>query len=368
MIKIGITGSNGLIGYHLRVFLQNVENIELKLANRETFKSEDALLKFCEDLDVIVHLADKNVGADEDIRDINMNISKSLTTSCDSAASKPHLIFASSTHIKLNPNAAYSISKKECSSYLEQWCKNRESPFTNLVIPHVFGEFGKPFYNSVISSFCYQITNNEETKIIKDKELNLLHAHDVAKGIYNIILEKKTGEQHLEGLLINVSEARDKLIQLSNSYKNNIIPNVEKKIDSQLFNTYRSYLDEGYYPRKFTLHSDDRGSLFEAMKTEQYGLTFASTTKPGVTRGNHYHIDKFERFIVINGNAEVRLRKIFSDEVTTYDVSGDNPTYIDIPTYLTHNITNTGSSDLITLFWSNVFYDENNPDTYFEEV
>ena len=108
--------------------------------------------------------------------------------------------------------------------------------------------------------------------------------------------------------------------------------------------------------------------LFESIKAEHTGLTFCSTTKPGVTRGNHFHIDKFERFIVLKGEAIISFRKLFSEEVKSFEVSGASPTYVDIPTYTTHNIKNTGKSDLLTLFWSNVFFDPNHPDTYFEEV
>ncbi len=368
MINIGITGSDGLIGYHLRVLLSNKDDINVNLANRETFASSQSLIDFTNDLDVIVHLADKNVGADKDLREINMSISKALTDACGKSEKKIHLIFASSTHTTLNPKAAYSISKIECSDYLEKWCARNGSLFTNLVIPHVFGEFGKPFYNSVVASFCYQLANNEPTKIIDDKELELLHAFDVAKGIFEIIKLQAVGQQKLKGIVMSVIKLRDKLLNLSQSYAENIIPSLQTQLDCQLFNTYRSYLPTEYYPREYKVNVDDRGMLFESIKAEQSGLTFASTTKPGVTRGNHYHIDKFERFIVLSGNATIRFRRLFSNDIVTFNVNHECPSYVDIPTFTTHNITNTGSSDLLTLFWSNVFFDEKNPDTYFEEV
>ncbi|SVC02401.1 uncharacterized protein METZ01_LOCUS255255, partial [marine metagenome] len=303
MINIGITGSNGLIGYHLRVFLENKEDVKVFLADRETFSSSESLEAFAKDLNVLVHLADKNVGADKDLREINMDISRALTDACEKSGNNMHLIFASSTHTVINPKAAYSISKVECSEYLQNWCNNHGFDFSNLIIPHVFGEFGKPFYNSVVSSFCYQLAHNETTKIIEDKELELLHAHDVAEGIFEIIQNKRYGQQKLSGSPMSVVNLRQKLIDLSELYLNNIVPALESKLDYQLFNTYRSYLPKDYYPREYELNIDDRGILFESIKAEQSGLTFASTTKPGVTRGNHYHIDKFERFIVLDGNA-----------------------------------------------------------------
>jgi len=368
MLNIGITGSDGLIGYHLRVLLSNTSEIEIKLANRHTFSSQELLTKFTDGLDAIVHLADKNVGADDDIQNANMTISKQLTQACDTSQIKPHIVFASSTHIDLNPNAAYSKSKIECTNYLNEWSNSNNSKFTNLIIPHVFGEFGKPFYNSVISTFCHQLANGEKTKIIDDKKLDLLHAYDVANGIYQVILAGRTGKQKLRGSPISVVEARERLISLSEDYFNNIVPDITDNLNCQLFNTFRSYLSDDYYPRSFVLHSDQRGMLYEAVKSRQSGLTFLSTTRPGITRGNHYHVNKFERFIVTNGKAYIRFRKIFTEDVLTFEVDGGQPTYVDIPTYTTHNITNIGSDDLTTLFWSNVFYNEKNPDTYFEEV
>ena len=368
MKNIGITGSNGLIGYHLRVFLENKEEVSVHLADRDTFSSSESLEDFARDLDVVVHLADKNVGADEDLREINMNISKLLTDAFEKSQNKIHLIFASSTHTVINPKAAYSVSKVECSDYLNNWCNKHDCHFTNLVIPHVFGEFGKPFYNSVVSSFCYQLANNEATKIIDDKELELLHAFDVAKGIFEIIQKKNYGQQRLLGSSMSVVNLREKLLNLSELYSQNIVPALKSQLDCQLFNTYRSYLPKGYFPREYKLNIDDRGMLFESIKAEQSGLTFASTTKIGVTRGNHYHVDKFERFIVLDGNATIRFRRLFNSNVESFTVSGEKPSYVDIPTFTTHNITNTGSTNLLTLFWSNVFYDEHNPDTYFEEV
>lgn len=368
MTKIGITGSDGLIGYHLRVFLRIISDIEVKLANRDTFSSDELLNKFTRDLDVIVHLADTNVGLDEEIKEKNILITNQLISASEASEIKPHIIFASSTHIFLNPNAAYSESKVECGNRLKEWSKSNSSKFTNLIIPHVFGEFGKPFYNSVISSFCHQLAIGEETKIIQDKELDLLHAYDVAKGIYQVIKNSNIGDHRLSGCLITVGDVRSRLIAITEDYLRNVFPNLTDNLDYQLFNTFRSYLKNDYYPRHFDLHTDNRGSLFEAVKSKQSGLTFFSTTKPGITRGNHYHINKFERFIVTHGKASIKFRKLFTNDVVSYEVDGDRPTYVDIPTYTTHNITNTGEDDLTTLFWSNVFYDENNPDTYFEEV
>lgn len=114
--------------------------------------------------------------------------------------------------------------------------------------------------------------------------------------------------------------------------------------------------------------SDDRGELFEAIKCLNAGQSFISTTKPGITRGNHYHSKKIERFLVLQGDAIIRIRNILSDEIIEYVVNGESPSYIDMPTFHTHNITNTGDNDLITLFWANEIFDPEQPDTFAEIV
>ena len=369
MIKVGITGSNGLIGYHLRVLLNTINDIEYKLADRTTFKSEDKLISFAKNLDVIVHLADINIYSKSvDILKENMNITERVTKAVKGSSKPPHIIFASSIHTVLNPNTPYSKSKIECAKYLKKWCKNNNSNFTNLIIPHVFGEFGKPFYNSVISTFCHQLVNGDKTKVIKDSELELIHAHDVSLEIHKVIKDNNYGDVTLIGTKTSVSKVRKILIDLSEDYFKNIIPDLTVDLNCELFNTFRSFLKDDFYPRKYSLNIDDRGHLYELVNTKQRGLSFLSNSKPGITRGNHFHINKIERFMVISGKAIIRLRKLFTNDILSFEVNGNNPTYVDIPTYTTHNITNTGSNELTTLFWSNSFFDKNNPDTYFEEV
>jgi len=108
--------------------------------------------------------------------------------------------------------------------------------------------------------------------------------------------------------------------------------------------------------------------LFESLKTKTQGQVFVSSTNPGVTRGNHYHTKKIERFCVVSGSATIKLRKLFSKKVLVYKVTGKKPAYIDIPTFYTHNIKNTGKEKLLTIFWSNEIFDPKKPDTFMEEV
>jgi UDP-2-acetamido-2,6-beta-L-arabino-hexul-4-ose reductase len=154
----------------------------------------------------------------------------------------------------------------------------------------------------------------------------------------------------------------------SKLYGEGIVPYPRDGFDIDLFNTYRSFLYPDGFPIVVDRHSDERGDLFEAIKTFQGGQCFVSSTHPGITRGNHYHLHKFERFMVINGDAVIRLRRLLRDDIIEYRVSGENPCFVDMPVLYTHNITNIGKDDLWTLFWANELYDPASPDTYPEEV
>jgi UDP-2-acetamido-2,6-beta-L-arabino-hexul-4-ose reductase len=250
MIKVGITGSNGLIGFHLRLLFNTKNDIEYKLADKATFQSENTLIAFTNNLDVIVHLADTNISSKSvDIAKENMVISKKITKAAKSSSTPPHIIFTSSIHTVLNPNIPYSKSKIECTNYLKNWCKNNNSNFTNLIIPHVFGEFGKPFYNSVVSTFCHQLANGDKTELINDSQLELIHAHDVSKEIYKVIKNNYCNNVSLRGTKISVSDVRKILIDLSEDYFKNIIPDLTDSLNCKLFNTLRSYLKNDYYPQ-----------------------------------------------------------------------------------------------------------------------
>jgi UDP-2-acetamido-2,6-beta-L-arabino-hexul-4-ose reductase len=366
MKRIGITGIEGLIGWHLHAYLYTQKNIRILKADRSTFLSREKLAHFVALSDVIVHLAGMNRGEEKTIVETNIKLVNDLISAFKHTKKKPHVIFSSSTHIYRD--TAYGNSKRECSRLLKEWSEGSYGSFTNLILPNVFGESGKPFYNSVLSTFCHQIATGEEPKIIDDSEMKQIHAQEVAREISDIIHSSLTGDVTLSGTNITVTELLHKLKNFDDLYQQHTIPDLTNKFDLQLFNTYRSYLYPHRYPVQVILHKDKRGTLFEAVKSLNRGQTFISTTKPGILRGNHFHTSKFERFFVLSGQAEIRIRKLFTNEVKTFKVSGLNPQYIDIPTLHTHAITNTGNKDLITLFWSHEIFNPDHPDTYPEPI
>lgn len=365
-MKIGITGIKGSIGWHLRTFLYCQPDIEVIEGDRSTFSEESRVADFVSACDVIVHLAGVNRGSDEEIKSTNIELTESLIEACERQKHVPHIIFSSSTHIYRD--TVYGKSKKICAQKLREWATRNRGVFTNLILPHVFGECAKPFYNSVVSTFCYQIANAQDPKIDQDGQLELVHAQGVARKIYGLVHSKENGDVTFPGASMRVSAMLSKVSSLAESYNNHIIPDLRDKFNLSLFNTYRSYLFPQGFPRTLELHKDDRGELFEASKSLNGGQTFLSTTLPGITRGNHFHLNKVERFLVVKGEAIIRIRRMFDDEIVEFQVSGNKPQYIDMPTLHTHNITNTGKTQLLTLFWSHEIFNHSNPDTIREPV
>jgi UDP-2-acetamido-2,6-beta-L-arabino-hexul-4-ose reductase len=370
MARIGITGAQGMIGWHLRCSFVGLDGIEIRPVGREVFSSAATLEKFVAGCDAIVHLAGQNRGHEEELYQCNVGLAQALVDACISTGSRPHILFSSSTHI--DGKTRYGASKLDAAAVFAKWALDHAGRFSNLILPHVFGEHGKPFYNSVVHTFCHQIAHRETPTLEHDGELHLMHASTVAEFIHKTIAEpvpKPCAEFRPQGVAMKVSQLLARLSEFATLYRDaNLIPDLHSPIDLSLFNTFRSYLYPDNFPVALQLHSDDRGSLFEAVKGHNGGQTFISTTHPGITRGNHFHLHKVERFLVVQGEAIIRIRRLFSTEVQEFKVRGEQPVYIDMPTLHTHNISNVGKGELLTLFWAHEIFDPQAPDTVWEEV
>jgi UDP-2-acetamido-2,6-beta-L-arabino-hexul-4-ose reductase len=365
-VRIGITGIRGLIGWHLHVFLSRREDLEIRGADRATFESPAALDAFVSGLDVVVHLAGMNRGPDAELESVNVALAAALAEACERAGATPHVVFSSSTHVERD--TAYGRSKRAAAERLRAWARAHRGSLTTLIMPHVFGEFGKPFYNSVVSTFCHQLAHGEEPRILVDGALELVHTQRVAEEIADAFEARTDRDVRMEGDPIRTSELLDRLRTMASQYARNVIPDLRRPLDLRLFNTYRSYLFPQHYPVALEVHVDPRGGLFEAVRSLNAGQVFLSTTKPGITRGGHYHTRKVERFLVTRGTGVIRLRKMFEREVTEFHVSGSTPQYVDMPTFYTHDITNVGSDEMTTAFWAHEIFDPSDADTYSEPV
>ena len=371
-MKIGITGQEGFVGKHLYntlgLFPDEFQRVEFQ---RDFFENDEKLDLFVSQCDVIVHLAAMNRHESQDvIYKTNVNLVQNLVASLERTKCKPHVLLSSSSQEERDN--LYGKSKKEGRELVANWAENNQAIFTGLVIPNVFGPFGKPFYNSVVATFCHQVSHNETPKIDVDGTLKLIYVGELVHEIINQIRTKnhnrKLEIQHTSEQ--KVSEILALLVKYKSEYQDKgSIPTLSPVFELNLFNTFRCYMDiASHFPVKFTQHSDDRGSFVEIIRLEVGGQVSFSTTKPNVTRGNHFHTRKIERFAVIKGKALIQLRKIGTDEVLNFELNGDEPAYVDMPIWYTHNIKNIGDDILYTNFWINEFFDPNDADTYFEEV
>lgn len=372
MLKIGITGQAGFVGKHLYNTLALLpEEFERVPFQKEFFDNSEKLNNFVLHCDVIVHLAAMNRHNDSQvIYDTNVGLAAKLITALKATNSKAHVIFSSSTQEERDN--LYGKSKKEARVVLTNWAKKSQGHFTGLIIPNVFGPFGHPNYNSVIATFSHRIARNETSTIDVDGDLKLIY---VGELVTEILKEIRSGESKDEVVVTHTSEAKvSQILSFLEKYKiqyqdNGIIPELNSKFEVNLFNTFRCYMDiPNHFPVKFTQHTDPRGAFVEVIRLNVGGQVSFSTTVPGITRGNHFHTRKIERFAVIKGNALIQLRQIGTDETLDFYLNGDEPAYVDMPVWYTHNIKNVGDEELYTIFWINEFYDANDPDTYFENV
>jgi UDP-2-acetamido-2,6-beta-L-arabino-hexul-4-ose reductase len=368
-MKVAISGIGGFIGTHLKNYLSAYKEIEILPISKETFNNSAALVAIVKQADVFVHLAALNRDPDPDVLyKTNVHLVGKLVEACYESKANPYIIFASS--LQESEDNPYGHSKNAGQRLFEEWASCNHGKFAGLVIPNVFGPFGKPFYNSVIATFCYQLARNENPTILEDKEIQLIYVNELARQVWALIRNPKYGRILVPyQFQMKVSSLLAKLQGIKESYMDKReLPAINTPLELDLFNTFRCYIPHEYYPVKFKKNTDDRGSFIEIMRNSSGGQFSFSTTKPGVTRGNHYHTRKSERFAVIKGEARIQIRRIDQDTIIEYFVNGETPSYLDMPIWHTHNITNIGKEELITLFWINEPYDVEDPDTFMMQV
>ena len=372
MLKVGITGQAGFVGKHLYntlgLYPEEFERIDFK---RDFFEDESRLNEFVSGCDAIVHLAALNRHNDpEVIYDTNLKLVTKLIDSLKKTGSQAHVIFSSSTQEE--KDNLYGKSKKKGRELLANWASESGGKFTGMVIPNVFGPFGHPNYNSVVATFCYRLSHNETPGIEVDGNMKLIY---VGELVEEMLKEIRSGKSTDEVFIRHTSESKvSELLKLLQKYKEQyqdkgIIPELNTRFETNLFNTYRCYMDVAkYFPVKFTEHKDPRGAFVEVIRLNVGGQVSFSTTVPNITRGNHFHTRKIERFAVIKGKGLIQLRQIGTDKVLDFYLDGKAPAYVDMPVWFTHNIKNIGEEDLYTIFWINEFFNPEDSDTYFEGV
>ena len=237
----------------------------------------------------------------------------------------------------------------------------------------VFGKWCRPNYNSVVATFCHQIARDLPVTVNDpEKRLRLVYVDDVveafirtmegeplyADGFCRVAVEHEVGLQELADILTSFRKTRGDFS----------VPDLSDALHKRLYSTYLSYLPEDDFAYDLNMKCDERGSFTEFLRSIDCGQVSVNVAKPGITKGNHWHHSKNEKFLVVKGEAIIRFRKIGTEEIISYRVSGEKLRVVDIPTGYTHSITNTGDTELVTLMWANEAFDPNRPDTFFEPV
>lgn len=373
MIKVGITGQAGFVGTHLYNTLGlTPDKYERIFFEDSYFQNVDLLRAFVKQCDVIVHLAAMNRHPDPQvIYDTNIKLVKQLIEAMEEEGVTPHILFSSSTQEERDNE--YGKSKREGRELLEQWAIRNNANFTGMVVPNVYGPFGMPNYNSFVATFCHKLTHGETPQVLQDSVVNLIYVGSLVAHIIHKI-ETKTVAIERDLVPFDFEKKVTDILSLFENFKSlyfdqGFIPELKDKNEINLFNTFRCYIDNAKrFPVKLVQHADPRGVFVETIKLGVGGQVSFSTTVPGITRGNHYHIRKIERFTVIKGKALIQLRKIGTTEVLNFYLDGSEPSYVDMPIWYTHNIKNIGNEELYTQFWINEWYDPTDGDTYFETV
>lgn len=363
-MKIILTGAGGFLGWHTRLRLVALTDHEIVPVTRENWSDLDNLVSSA---DAVIHLAGVNRAEnDDEVEQGNMRLGTDVARAI-SAAGRPLRVVMSGT-IQVERNNAYGRGKLSAQRSIADATTTAGGHFVDVCLPNLFGEHGRPAYNSFVATFVRD-TIAGDTPTLNDNSVELLHVQDAAQSLIDAL---KCSDLQIRptGVQTGVVKVWQLLQEFHQSYiPRGEIPNLNSKFKIDLFNTYRASLFPDHYPIELVPHSDARGAFVETVRSRGgEGQSSFSTTVPGITRGDHYHLVKIERFAVIQGQARISLRRMFHDSVLDFEVSGDRPVAIDMPVGWVHNITNTGDDVLLTQFWSHELFRPDAPDTFAEPV
>lgn len=361
-MRIVLTGAEGFLGRHTAVRLRALTGHEVLPVSRHTWAD---LADLAAGADAIVHVAGINRGEDDAVRTGNLELAGDVAEAAWKAGSRPRIVYASS--VQAGNGSPYGTGKALAGELLAAAAAELGAPFVDVRLPNLFGEGGRPNYNSFVATFAHAVTGGA-TPAVTDRELTLLHVQDAARVLLDA-LEAPPGRIDPAGTPVTVAGILDLMQRQFECYRVGDFPPLTGKLEIDVFNTLRAAGFPDRYPIPLIPHADDRGRLVETVRVHGgQGQTFVSTTKPGITRGDHFHLSKIERFVVLAGRARINLRPACGDRVVSFEVSGDSPVAVDMPTTWVHNIVNIGQDELVTLFWTHCLFDPHAPDTFRETV
>jgi UDP-2-acetamido-2,6-beta-L-arabino-hexul-4-ose reductase len=368
--RVAVTGADGFIGRHVREALGRRPETEVLAIRSATTIAE--LKSALAAADVIVHLAGVNRPRSEDeYAAVNAGFTKRICEILEAMGRATPIVFASSTQAEL-PNP-YGESKREAEEILAAFAHNTGAPVTVFRLTNVFGKWCRPRYNSAVATFCHAIAHGEPFDISDpSRQLRLVHVDDVVGALLDAGIHERRPGLYMRDVRPVFTVTLGALVAQLEAFRDHrrtlILPDFSDLFVARLHSVYLSYLPETDFAYPLEIRRDQRGELAEFLKTPSAGQIFVSRTRPGISRGNHYHHLKVEKFLVLEGEAVIRFRQIERGDVLEYPVRGQDFRVVDIPPGYTHSIENVGSADMVVLFWASEIFDPTCPDTYFLNV
>lgn len=382
-MKILVTGSKGFVGKNLVESLKNIKNgkdrtrpnLQIEEVYEYDRETDIALLdEYCNNCDFVFNLAGVNRPQDpKEFMEGNFGFASTLLDTLNKYDNKCPVMLSSSIQAELDND--YGKSKLEGEKLFFKYAKDNKTKVLVYRFPNLFGKWCRPNYNSVIATWCYNIANDLEIQVNDpNKELELCYIDDVVRELLDALEGKEHKNKEYCYIPTTHKVTLGRIVEILDSFKEQpnslIIPEIPNdSFEKKLYSTYLSYLPKEKVKFELKSNVDDRGSFTELLKTVNNGQFSVNISKPGITKGQHWHHTKWEFFIVVKGHALIQERKIGTDEVIEFDVSGDKIEAVHMLPGYTHNIINlSDTEDLITLMWANELFDPNRPDTYGEEV
>lgn len=380
-MKILVTGAKGFIGKNLVENLKNIKEGKDKTRDivvddifEYDLNTDKSLLnEYCSKCDFVFNLAGVNRPKDNEEFNINHTFLYELLELLKKHNNKCPVMLSSSIQAELDND--YGKSKKEAEDLLTKYGKENNIKTLVYRFPNVFGKWCRPNYNSAVATFCNNIANDLEIKVNdRNTLLTLVYIDDIVDEMINALngKENRDGDICYVGITYKktLGEIVDLLYEFNNEPNSLLMPSIPKNsFEKKLYSTYLSYLPERKVKIELKSNVDDRGSFTEFLKTENNGQFSINISKPGITKGQHWHNTKWEFFLVVSGHGLIQERKIGSDEIIEFEVSGDKLEAVHMLPGYTHNIINLSKTDnLVTVMWANELFDSNKPDTFYEVV
>ena len=369
-MKILVTGAKGFVGKNIIAELKNkgyTDIFEYDLGTEESL-----LEKYTKECEFVFHLAGVNRPKDEhEFMEGNFGFTSVLLDLLKKNNNKAPVLITSSVQAeKENP---YGISKKAGEDLLFAYSKETEAKVLVYRLPNLFGKWSRPNYNTVVATFCYNIARDIEIQISNpDAALDLCYIDDVLDEFIRALgnMETKKDEYCYVPIVHNIKlgDLAKMIRSFKESRSNLSVPNMGDELTKKLYSTYLSFLPEDKFSYDLKMNKDNRGSFTEFIRTAESGQVSVNVSKPGITKGDHWHHTKNEKFMVVSGEGVIRFRKIETDKIIEYKVNADKLEVVDIPTGYTHSIVNIGENDLVTIMWVNECFDPKKPDTFHLEV